>query len=52
MLISSPAATAVDAEKKLTKSDLEALISYFVLIAQSSQDGIKLKPPRHHEDEE
>lgn len=47
-----PAATAVDAEKKLTKSDLEALISYFVLIAQSSQDGIKLKPPRHHEDEE
>ena len=49
----SPAATAVDAEKKLSESDLDALISYLVRVAQSSDDGIKLKaPPHHREDDE
>jgi cytochrome c oxidase cbb3-type subunit 3 len=49
----SPAATAVEAEKKLSKSDLDALISYLVRVAQSSQDGVKRKMlPRHREEDE
>jgi cytochrome c oxidase cbb3-type subunit III len=49
----SPAATVVDAEKKLSKSDLDALISYLVRVAQSSQDGVKRKMlPRHREEDE
>jgi cytochrome c oxidase cbb3-type subunit 3 len=49
----SPAATAVEAEKKLSKSDLDALISYLVRVAQSSQDGVKRKIlPRHGEEDE
>jgi cytochrome c oxidase cbb3-type subunit 3 len=49
----SPAATAVDPDKRLTKSDLEALISYLVSVARSSQDGAKLKMlPRHHEEDD
>jgi len=49
----SPAATAVDAEKKLSKGDLDALISYLVRVAQSSQDGGKRKvPPHHHEEDD
>ncbi len=47
-----PAATAVDAEKKLSKSDLDALISYLVRVAQSSDDGVKLKAPPHHREED
>ena len=49
----SSAATGVDAEKKLSKSDLDALISYLVRIAQNSQDGVQWKMQRkHHEEEE
>jgi cytochrome c oxidase cbb3-type subunit 3 len=49
----SPAASAADAEEKLSKSDLDALISYLVRVAQSSQDGVKRKMlPRHHEEDE
>jgi cytochrome c oxidase cbb3-type subunit 3 len=49
----SPAASSGDAEKKLSKNDLDALISYLVRAAQTSQDGIKRKmPPRHHEEDE
>ena len=49
----SPAATGVDAEKKLSKSDLDALISYLVRVAQSSEGEVKLKAlPRHHEEDE
>jgi putative heme-binding domain-containing protein len=48
-----PAATAVDPEKKLTKYDLDALVSYLVSVARSSQDGVKLNTlPRHHEEDE
>lgn len=48
----SPVA-AVDVEKRLSKADLDALISYLVRAAQSSQDGIKWKMQRkHHEEEE
>src|ERR1700680_660415 len=35
----SPAASAADAEKKLSKSDLDALVTYLVGVPQSSQDG-------------
>jgi hypothetical protein len=48
----SPLAIAVDAEKKLTKSDLDALISYLVREAQNSQDGVKWKMQRKHREEE
>ena len=48
----SPAASAADAEKKLSKSDLEALISYLVRVAQSSEGGVKLKAPPHHREED
>jgi putative heme-binding domain-containing protein len=49
----SPAASAAHPEKKLSKSDLDALISYLVRAAQSSQDGVKRKmPPRHREEDE
>jgi len=49
----SPAATTVGAENKLSKSDLDALISYLVRVAQSSQDGVKRKMrPRHHDEDE
>jgi cytochrome c oxidase cbb3-type subunit 3 len=48
-----PAANAEDANKKLTKKDLDSLISYLVRIAQRSQDGVKWKMQRkHHEEEE
>ncbi len=47
----SPAASAADAEKKLSKSDLDALITYLVRVAQSPE--VKLKaPPHHHEEDE
>ena len=46
-------AAAVDAENKLSKSDLDAIISYLVRVAQNSQDGVKWKMQRkHHEEEE
>jgi cytochrome c oxidase cbb3-type subunit 3 len=49
----SPAASAADAEKKLSKSDLDALISYLVRVAQSSEGGVERKMlPRHHEEDE
>jgi cytochrome c oxidase cbb3-type subunit III len=48
-----PAASGGDAEKQLSKGDLDALISYLVRVAQSSQDGVKRKMlPRHHEEDE
>ena len=48
-----PAANADDANKKLTKKDLDSLISYLVRIAQRSQDGVNWKMQRkHHEEEE
>jgi putative heme-binding domain-containing protein len=49
----SPAASAANAEKKLSKSDLDALTSYLVRVAQRSEGGDKLKtPPHHHEEDE
>ena len=48
----SSAAGIVDAEKKLSKSDLDALISYLVRVAQNSQDGVKWKTQRKHQEEE
>jgi cytochrome c oxidase cbb3-type subunit III len=49
----SPAASAVDAEEKLTKSDLDALISFLVITGRNSQDAGKVKAlPRHHEEDE
>ena len=49
----SPDAAGVDAAKRLSKSDLDALISYLVRVAQNSQDGVKWKMQRkHHEEEE
>jgi cytochrome c oxidase cbb3-type subunit III len=49
----SPAASAADAEKKLSNSDLDALISYLVRVVQSSEGGVKRKMlPRHHEEDE
>jgi len=47
----SPAAG--DADKKLSKSDLDALISYLVRVAQNPQDGVKREVQRkHHEEDE
>jgi cytochrome c oxidase cbb3-type subunit III len=49
----SPAASAVDAEEKLTKSDLDALISFLVITGRNSRDAGKVKAlPRHHEEDE
>jgi cytochrome c oxidase cbb3-type subunit III len=48
----SPAASAVDAEKQLSESELDALVSYLVSVARSSQDGGKLKTPRRHQEED
>jgi cytochrome c oxidase cbb3-type subunit 3 len=49
----SPAGTAMHAGKKLSTSDLDAIISYLVSVARSSQDGVKLKTlRRHHEEDE
>ena len=46
-------AAAVDAENKLSKTNLDAIISYLVRVAQNPQDGIKWKMQRkHHEEEE
>jgi cytochrome c oxidase cbb3-type subunit III len=45
-------AAAVDAENKLSKSDLDAIISYLVRVAQNSQDGVKWKMQRKHNEEE
>ena len=49
----SPSATVADAEKKLSNSDLDALITYLVRVAQSSEGGVNLKAtPHHHEEDE
>jgi len=48
----SPDAGAVDAEKQLSESELDALVSYLISIARSSQDGPKLKTPRRHQEED
>jgi cytochrome c oxidase cbb3-type subunit 3 len=49
----SPTATAVDLDKKLSKSDLDALVSFLVIAARHSQDGVKVKTlRRHHEEDE
>jgi cytochrome c oxidase cbb3-type subunit III len=45
-------AAAVVAENKLSKSDLDAIISYLVRAAQNSQDGVKWKMQRKHNEEE
>jgi cytochrome c oxidase cbb3-type subunit III len=45
-------AAAVDAENKLSKSDLDAIMSYLVRVAQNSQDGVKWKMQRKHNEEE
>lgn len=45
-------AAAVDAENKLRKSDLDAIMSYLVRVAQNSQDGVKWKMQRKHNEEE
>jgi cytochrome c oxidase cbb3-type subunit III len=48
----TPPANEESAEKKLTKSDVDALISYFVHAAQRPQDGIKRKMLRRHQEDE
>jgi cytochrome c oxidase cbb3-type subunit III len=49
----SPAASAMDGEEKLTKSDLDALMSFLVITGRNSQDAGKVKAlPRHHEEDE
>jgi cytochrome c oxidase cbb3-type subunit 3 len=45
-------AAAVDAQNKLSKNDLDAIISYLVHVAQNSQDGVKWKMQRKHNEEE
>jgi putative heme-binding domain-containing protein len=48
-----PAAGGVDAEKKLSNGELDALISYLVRLSQGAQGGAKLKTLRkHHEEDE
>jgi cytochrome c oxidase cbb3-type subunit III len=47
-----PGVAAVDGEKKLTKSDLDALISYLVSVARNSQDGVKLKTLRRRNEQD
>jgi cytochrome c oxidase cbb3-type subunit III len=41
-----------DVGKKLSKSDVDALISYFVRVAENSRDGVKWKLVRKHREEE
>jgi cytochrome c oxidase cbb3-type subunit 3 len=48
----SPAAGAVDAEKQISESELDGLVSYLVSIARSSQDGAKLKTPRRRQEDD
>jgi hypothetical protein len=48
----SPDAGAVDAEKQLSESELDGLVSYLVSIARSSQDGVKLKMPRRRQEDD
>ncbi|MDQ1410301.1 MAG: cytochrome c oxidase cbb3-type subunit [Acidobacteriaceae bacterium] len=49
----STAVAATAAEKKLTKSELDAILSYLVRVAESSQDGVKWETMRkHHEEDE
>jgi cytochrome c oxidase cbb3-type subunit 3 len=45
-------AAAVDAENKISKSDLDAIMSYLVRVAQNSQDGVKWKMQRKPNEEE
>ena len=45
-------AVAVDAGKKLSESDLDAIISYLVRVAQNPRDGVKWKMQRKHNEEE
>jgi cytochrome c oxidase cbb3-type subunit 3 len=47
------AADGGDVGKKLSKSDVDALIGYFVQAAENSRDGVKWKMVRkHHEEDE
>jgi cytochrome c oxidase cbb3-type subunit 3 len=49
----SPTATAVDLAKTLSKSDLDALVSFLVITARHSQDEVEVKTlRRHHEEDE
>jgi putative heme-binding domain-containing protein len=48
----TPPANEESAEKQLTKSGVDALISYFVHTAQRPQDGIKRKMLRSHQEDE
>jgi cytochrome c oxidase cbb3-type subunit III len=49
----APSASGVDAQGKLSESDLDALVSFLVITARRSQHGAKLKMlPRHHEEED
>ena len=45
-------AAAVGTENKLSTSNLDAIISYLVREAQNSQDGVKWKMQRKHNEEE
>jgi cytochrome c oxidase cbb3-type subunit 3 len=45
-----PAAGAVDAEKQLSESELDGLVSYLVSIARSSPDGGKVTMPRKRQE--
>jgi hypothetical protein len=49
---SPPGVAAVDSEKKLTKNDLDSLISYLVSVARNSQDGVKLKTLRRRNEQD
>src|ERR1700719_2016738 len=48
----TPAASTANAGKPPSESELDALVSYLVSIARSSQHGVKLKMRRHHGDDE
>jgi len=48
----SPAAGAVDAEKQLSESELDGLVSYLVSIARSSPDGGKVTMPRKRQEDD
>jgi len=49
----STAVVATDAQKNLNDSDLDAILSYLVRVAESSREGVKWEMRRkHHEDEE
>jgi len=43
---------AVDSEKKLTKNDLDSVVSYLVSVARNPQDGVKLKTLRKHDEQD